>query len=49
MASLGATANVYGLIFAARDDDDLEGLGVILINPFKPSEGGKPRSATRTS
>ena len=42
---LGATAKVYGLTFATRDDDDLEGLGVTLLNPFKRPGSGKPRSA----
>jgi predicted nucleic acid-binding protein len=42
---LGATARVYGLTFVTRDDDDLEGLGVTLLNPFKRPGGGRPRSA----
>ena len=47
---LGATAKVYGLTFATRDDDDLDGLGVTVLNPFKPSDGDKPpRSVRRTS
>jgi toxin FitB len=34
---LGATSKVYGLTFATRDNKDLDGLGVNIMNPFMPS------------
>lgn len=43
---LGATAKVFGLTFATRDEDDLDGLGVSIVNPFKPSARSKPTSTT---
>jgi predicted nucleic acid-binding protein len=32
---LGATANIYGLILATRNVDDLQGVGLRLVNPFE--------------
>jgi toxin FitB len=39
---LGATAKVYGLTFATRDDAGLGALGVSLLNPFDPTDGTVP-------
>jgi len=33
---LAATAKVYGMTFVTRDDGDVDGLGVSILNPFKP-------------
>ena len=46
---LGATAKVYGLTFATRDDDDVDGLGVNVVNPFKPMDGSTPGSTPKSS
>src|SRR3990170_1252081 len=32
---LAATAKVYGMTFVTRDDGDVDGLGVSILNPFK--------------
>jgi toxin FitB len=35
---LGATSKVYGLTLVTRDHDDLDGLGVSVVNPFEPPD-----------
>lgn len=46
---LGATAKVYGLTLATRNDGDVHGLGMSVVNPFKVADTGQPPPSSRTS